>query len=48
MFMQQSMIHGKYHGKTGYLLGNIDTGIQEFVGMVYCVDNMQMMWTDES
>ena len=47
MLMQQSMIHRKYHGKTGYLLRNVDVGIREFVGMGYCVDDMQMMWTDE-
>ena len=45
--MQQSTIHGKYHGKTGYLLGNIDAGIQEFAGTGYCVDDMQMTQTDE-
>ena len=48
MLMQQSMIHRKYHGKTGYLLGNVDAGIQEFVGMGYHVDDMQMIWADES
>ena len=48
MLMQQSMIHWKYHGKPSYLLGNIDAEIQEFVGMGYCVDDMQMMWTDKS
>ena len=47
MLMQKSMIHGKYHGKTNYLLGNVDVGIREFVGMGYRVDNMQMMQTDE-
>ena len=46
--MQQSMIHGKYHGKTSYLLGNIDAGIWEFAGMGYHVDDVQMTWTDES
>ena len=45
--MQQSMIHRKYHGENGYLLRNIDVVIQEFVGMGYCVDDMQMTWTDE-
>ena len=30
---QQSMIRGKYHGNTGYLLGNVDAGTQEFAGM---------------
>ena len=48
MLMQQSTIHRKYHRKTGYLLRNIDTGIREFVGMGYCVDDMQIIWTDES
>ena len=24
--------HGKYHGNTGYLLGNVDVGTQEFAG----------------
>ena len=47
MLTQQSMIHGKYHGNTGYLLGNVDTGIQEFTGMGYHVDDMQTMRTDE-
>ena len=47
MLMQQSMIHGKYHGKPGYLLGNIHAGIGEFVGMGYCVDDMQTMKTIE-
>ena len=40
--MKQSMIHRKYHGKTGYLLGSVDTGMR------YHVDDMQMMQTDES
>ena len=47
MITQQSMIHGKYHGKTGFLLGDIDAGIWESVGTGYCVDDMQTMWTDE-
>ena len=47
MFTQQSMIHGKYHGKTGYLLGSVDAGIWEFVGTGYRVDDVQMIWTDE-
>ena len=42
------MIHGKYHGNTGYLLGNIDAGIWEFAGMGYHVGNMQTTQTDES
>ena len=33
---------------TGYLLGNIYTGIGEFPGMGYCVDSMQFMQTVES
>ena len=41
------MIHGKYHGNTSYLLGNIDAGTQEFVGMGYHVDDGQMTWPDE-
>ena len=45
--MQQSTIHGKYHRKTGYLLGNVGTGIQEFAGMGYHADDVQMMRTDE-
>ena len=48
MIRQQSMIHGKYHGSTGYLLGNVDAGIQEFAGMGYCVNDGQMTQTDES
>ena len=48
MLMQQSMIHGKYNGKTGYLLRNVDAGIWEFAGMGYHVDDMQTMRTDES
>ena len=47
MLMQQSTIHGKYHGKTGYLLGNVDAGIQEFAGMGCHVDDVQTTWTDE-
>ena len=48
MLMQQSRIHGKYHGETSYLLGNIDAGIQEFMGMGYRVDDVQTMQTDKS
>ena len=48
MLTQQSTIHRKYHGKTSYLLGNIDMGIREFTGTGYHVDNVQMMWTDKS
>ena len=42
------MIRGKYHGNTGYLLGNVDTGTQEFVGMGNRVNEGQRRWTDES
>ena len=48
MHMQQSTIYRKYHGNTGYLLGNVDVGIQEFAGTGYHVDDVQMTWTDES
>ena len=48
MLMQQSTMHGKYHRKTSYLLGIVDMEIWDFTGMGYHVDNMQMMWTDES
>ena len=48
MITQQSTIHGKYHRTTGYLLGNVDAGIWEFVGMGYHVDNMQTTQTDKS
>ena len=34
--------------KTGYLLGIIDVGIREFVGMGYCVDHVQMVQAVES
>ena len=34
--------------KTGDLLGNVDMGIQEFAGMGYHVDDMQMMLPVES
>ena len=47
MLMQQSMVHGKYHRKTGYLLGNVNTGIREFAGMGYHVNDMQTMQTIE-
>ena len=43
MLTQQSTVHGKYHGKTSYLLGNVDVGIWEFAGMGYHVNDMQMM-----
>ena len=48
MLTQQSMMHGKYHGNTGYLLGNVDVGTQEYAGTGYHVDDGQMTWTDES
>ena len=48
MLTQQSMIHGKYHGKTGNLLRNVDVRIQEFAGMGYHVEDVQVTWTDES
>ena len=47
MLTQQSTIHGKYHGKTSYLLRNVDAGIQKFAGTGYHVDDVQMMQTDE-
>ena len=47
MLTQQSTIHGKYHGKTGYLLGNVDAGIWEFRGTGYHVNDMQTMQTDK-
>ena len=48
MIIQQSMIHGKYHGNTGYLLGNVHTGTQEFAGMGNHVNEGQTRRTDES
>ena len=33
---------------TGYLLGNVNVGIGEIVGMEYHVNDMQRMQTDES
>ena len=48
MITQQSTICGKYHGNTGYLLGNIDAGTQEFAGTGNRVDEGQMRQTDES
>ena len=47
MLTQQSTIHRKYHGKTGYLLRNVDTAIQEFTGTGYHVDDMQTTQTDQ-
>ena len=48
MLTQQSMICGKYHGNAGYLLTNVDTGTQEFVGMGNHVNDWQTRQTDES
>ena len=48
MLTRQSTIHRKYHGNTSYLLGNVDTGTQEFTGMGNHVDNGQTTRTDES
>ena len=45
---QQSTIHRKYHGNTGYLLRNVDVGIQEFTGMGNHMDDRQMTRTDKS
>ena len=42
------MIRRKYHGNTGYLLGNVDAGIQEFAGMGNHVNDGQTRWTDKS
>ena len=47
MLTRQSMIRGKYHGNTGYLLGNIDVGTQEFAGMGNCVNDGQTRQTDK-
>ena len=38
----------EYHSNTGYLLGNVDMGTQEFAGTGNCVNNRQMRQTDES
>ena len=48
MLTQQSTIHGKYHGKTSYLLGNVQAGMGEYTGTGYHVDNVQMKLTDKS
>ena len=47
MLTRQSTIHRKYHGNTGYLLRNVDAGIQDFTGMGYHVDDREMTRTDE-
>ena len=41
------MIHRIYHGNTGYLLGKIGAGTQEFAGTGNHVNNRQTRWTDE-
>ena len=41
------MIRRKNHGNTGYLLGNIDAGTQEFMGTGNRVNDGQTRWTDE-
>ena len=41
------MICGKYNGITGCLLGNVDTGTQEFVGVGNRVNDGQMRRTDK-
>ena len=48
MIIRQSMIRRKYHSNTGYLLGNVDAGTQEFAGMGNRVNEGQTRWTDES
>ena len=42
------MISGKYHGNTGYLLGNVDMGTQEIAGMGNRVNDGQTRQTDKS
>ena len=42
------MIRGKYHRNTGYLLGNVDAGTQEFAGTGNRVNDGQTRQTDES
>ena len=48
MLTQQSTICREYHGKTGYLLGNVDMGIWEFAGIGYHMNDMQTMQTIKS
>ena len=48
MITRQSTIRGRYHGNTGYLLGNIDAGTQEFARTGNRVDKGQTRWTDKS
>ena len=45
---RQSTIHGKYLGNSGYLLGNIEEGTQEFAGTGNHVNEGQTRQTDES
>ena len=47
MNLGQSTICGKYHRNTSYLLGNVDTGAQEFTGTGNRMNNGQMRQTDE-
>ena len=47
MITRQSTIRRKYHGNTGYLLGNVDIGTQEFAGMGNHVNDGQTRRTDE-
>ena len=42
------MICRKYHGNTGYLLGNVDAGTQEFTGTENHVNDGQTRQIDES
>ena len=37
----------RYHGNTGYLLGTVDMGIQEYMGTGYHMDDGQMTQTEE-
>ena len=48
MIIRPSMIRRKYHGITGYLLGNVDARTQEFAGMGNCVNEGQTRRTDKS
>ena len=47
MIIRQSAIRGKYHRNTGYLLGNVDAGTQEFAGTGNCVNKGQTRRTDK-
>ena len=46
--MQQSMIHGKYHGAPDTYSVTFMQGLGEIMGTGYCVDDVQMMQTVES